>query len=358
MKFLVILFLLPLLAFSLEVDSKLTLRVVKVSSSQKTILINRGVEDGLVKNNHAKFYVSTGVVARGVVVKVSPTRSVWSLYRIVNNNYIVKDQVLKLKITTELKVTKDESRSLVSDDQSFVTNRNPRDLGIPLAEGADDVKGLEVSDLTKDVEELESTNTSRIVRSSSKRIELGASGTYEANSSVTSSENTEFSGADNKVNLNLFLEYYLNSLDGKLGNLSLRFIYGLNNSNTISYEGTTTKEAINEYGGGLSYHFKSTKDVSIINPFLDTSFLLGTITSSYTPGEGTSAATENNTTGSSTALGFGGGIKYLSSFGLGFRVKLEYISRSIKFAQAVVNANEYTKSQAGPRFMFGASYRF
>lgn len=333
-------------------------RVVKVSSTQKTILINRGVEDGLVKNNHAKFYVSTGVVARGVVVKVSPTRSVWSLYRIVNNSYIIKDQVLKLKITTELKVTKDESRSLVSDDQSFVTNTNPRDLGIPLAEGADDAKGLDMKNLQMEVDELERTNVSSVVRTSSKKIELGASGTYEASSSLTSSENNEFSGVDNKVNLNIFLEYYMNTLSGKLQNLSLRFVYGLNSTSTISYEGTTTKESISEYGGGLSYHFKSTKDVSVINPYLDTSFLIGTVTSSYSPGEGTSSSDSGNTTGSSTALGFGGGIKYLSSMGVGFRVKLEYLSRTIQYSPAVLNADEYTKSQAGPRFMFGASYRF
>ena len=81
------------------------MRIVKVSQSKKTILINRGVEDGLIKGDHAKFFLTVGVVARGVVVKVSPTRSVWSIYRLVNADYITDDQVMKLKITAPVKIT-------------------------------------------------------------------------------------------------------------------------------------------------------------------------------------------------------------------------------------------------------------
>ena len=127
----------PLQTFALEIDERLTLRIVKTSSTKKTLLINRGIEDGLVKGDHAKFFLSAGVVARGVIIKLSPTRSVWSIYRIVNKSFLKDEQVMKLKITPPVKITKDESRTLVGDDSSIST-KDPRDLGIPLAEGAED----------------------------------------------------------------------------------------------------------------------------------------------------------------------------------------------------------------------------
>ncbi len=99
-------------ASALDIDEKLTLRLLNVSGTQRTVLVNRGAEDGLVVGDHAKFFITAGVIARGVVEKVSPTRSVWSLYRIVDSNEIVKDKVLNIKISTPAKITDDPTKSL------------------------------------------------------------------------------------------------------------------------------------------------------------------------------------------------------------------------------------------------------
>ena len=99
--------------FALELDEKLTMRILSVSQSKKTILINRGIEDGLVVGDHAKLFLTTGVVGRAVTIKVSPTRSIWSVYRLVNPQFIVSDRVLNLKIASPLKLTEDSSKALV-----------------------------------------------------------------------------------------------------------------------------------------------------------------------------------------------------------------------------------------------------
>src|SRR4051812_7385275 len=85
--------------WALAVDEKLPLRILKSSDSKKTVLINRGIEDGLVVGDHAKFFLTTGVVGRGVVIKASPSRSVWSLYRVISPTELVADKVMNLKIT-------------------------------------------------------------------------------------------------------------------------------------------------------------------------------------------------------------------------------------------------------------------
>ena len=97
---------------ALEIDEKLTLRFLKVSTSKKTVLINRGAEDGLVVGDHAKFYITSGIIARGVVEKVSPSRSIWSLYRVIEPNDIAEGKVLNLKIASPVKITTDSSKSI------------------------------------------------------------------------------------------------------------------------------------------------------------------------------------------------------------------------------------------------------
>ena len=111
--FYLLLILISFSASALEVDEKLTVRILKTSESKKTIMINRGIEDGLAEGDHARFLVTAGIVARAVVVRVSPTRSVWSIYRLVNADFLVNDSVMTIKITPPVKVTKDESQMLV-----------------------------------------------------------------------------------------------------------------------------------------------------------------------------------------------------------------------------------------------------
>ncbi len=105
--FVLFLMLLPVLSHALEVDEKLTVRIVKATDTRKTIMVNRGTEDGLIEGDHARFIVTAGIVARAVCVKVSPTRSVWSVYRLVNADFVVNDAVMTLKITPPVKITKD-----------------------------------------------------------------------------------------------------------------------------------------------------------------------------------------------------------------------------------------------------------
>ena len=72
------------------------------------------LEDGLVKGDHAKLFDEEGVFARGVIVKVSPTRSVWSIYQLIRPEVIEKSSIVNLKISTPVKVTKDKNENAQS----------------------------------------------------------------------------------------------------------------------------------------------------------------------------------------------------------------------------------------------------
>lgn len=98
--------------FALELDSKVLSTIIKVSESKKTILVNKGSEQGIRKDLHGKLSLPSGIIARGVAVKVSPSRSVWSLYRIWKLDSIEKGIAVLIKVSKPVKLTSDESKSL------------------------------------------------------------------------------------------------------------------------------------------------------------------------------------------------------------------------------------------------------
>ena len=104
-------------SYSLEVDEKLTIRLLDASTTKKTLLTNRGLEDGLVKGDHAKFFTEEGVFARGVIVKVSPSRSVWSIYQLIRPEKVEKSFLANIKISTPVKVTQDKTKMHFPDSR-------------------------------------------------------------------------------------------------------------------------------------------------------------------------------------------------------------------------------------------------
>ena len=95
-------------------DSELRLvgRLLNVSSSKKTILFNRGSEDGLKLDVHAKFSLPEGILARAILVRISPGRSVWSVYKFYRKDKVMENVIVTAKTTPPLKLTRDASKNL------------------------------------------------------------------------------------------------------------------------------------------------------------------------------------------------------------------------------------------------------
>ena len=107
----VLLFLLPLVAYG-EQEIRLVGRILNVSSSKKTILINKGKEDGLELDKHAKISIPEKILARAVLVRISPGRSVWSIYKFYQKEKIMESIIVTVKTTPPLKLTPDPTKNL------------------------------------------------------------------------------------------------------------------------------------------------------------------------------------------------------------------------------------------------------
>jgi hypothetical protein len=360
--FVLVCFLFSSVVFSLEIDERLTMRIVKVSESKKTFLINRGIEDGIVKGDHAKFFLTIGVVARGVVVKVSPTRSVWSLYRLVNADYIRDDQVMRLKITAPVKITKDESKMLVSDDTvSTVMGKDPRDLGIPLAEGADDETAADKIGLSGEMKELSSGLDASVLSLRELNKEVYLSFHYSGSSFVTSpsTDDTEGKGSQSSMVLNTGFELYVTDYKKWYSRFSLVAALSLTRNGSSTYRGDVIQENITEFGGGVNwYPLTRPSKVYKFIPFGSFQILVGSVETSFTPSpEIASAAPAEVLNAGTFGYLFGGGVKYFTPKGYGAKVSLDYVIRGDSFA-ADTQQNKYVKTNAGPKITLGFLKRF
>jgi hypothetical protein len=127
----------------LNVGEVMTIRLLDLSSSKRTVLLNRGIEDGIVEETHARFFLTTGVIARAVAVQVAPNRSVWSVYRLVYPDEMVQGNVLQMGITRTMQTTDDPTKAIRA--VPTVAGRLPRNTDSKLAESVDRLDQADVN---------------------------------------------------------------------------------------------------------------------------------------------------------------------------------------------------------------------
>jgi hypothetical protein len=390
--------------YGLEIDEKLPLRLLKTSRSKKTILINRGVEDGLASGDHAKFFLTKGVIARGVVIKTSPTRSVWSLYRVIDAAEIEPDRVMNLKISSPVKLTDDPSKMLSHEDlPQYNTGRIKyyNNTSIPYYQGrvAPVYKGEPVPSSTYagvpvvkggvdiDQEELEALeNGSSPSNDSSGQEGGGASGqsevlmgddqwnaparvstndwefnlTYSLSSLSTSVESKtgtgDFSGSVSPFDFTIGLEKYFSQTKKWWRQVSLGAHVHKAKQDTFNEAGTVASKIIEseadvtEFGLNLSYHLSDPFWVSKLIFFGQVATGIGSTSDTFAIADSEAI----NATSSFFSVGLGG--KYLLRSGLGMKGLLDYYRRSetFKFDQG----GDITRVVSGPRVGLGLFYRW
>lgn len=343
---------------ALEVDEKLTVRIVKTSETRKTVMLNRGTEDGLVEGDHAKFIVTAGIVARGVVIKVSPTRSIWSVYRLVNADFIVNDSVMTIKITPPVKVTKDESQALVREDTpTKVGLGDPSDLGIPLADGANDISSADSVERA-DLRALEEDDSPRAIVSKNKEVYgiINISGL--TGSTKTDSGEDTFKNSQSSQYIGIGGEYYPTRERAWYSRFSLMAGFNVQKQDSQAYTGATSTNNIMEFVGGVNWHpTRMPSETMTFIPYFNLSASMGSVKSTFKPGQENAGGPELDANGTTTGFAVGFGYKFYTSRGFGARAILDYYMRSESYKEDDAT-NKFNKTVAGPRFMLGLSYRF
>lgn len=378
--------------FALEIDEKLTLRFLKVSNSKKTVLINRGAEDALALGDHAKFFITSGVIARGVVEKVSPSRSIWSLYRVVDPAEITDGKVLNLKIASPVKITVDPTKSMKeeeipggTDSMSISDGESAADTGVSApgisSEEKDELEGMGLEETEKPLKNGAKTKKSTSSSSSSTST--------RPDKEVSVMEETPVYGTNTSKNWEVWGTLYVNSLSGTVEDgqetaatstastaSAIDFSAGieryfltsdsfLKNTSLVIFAHKRTLESGDsiklstdwfEFGGGVNYHFyNSAAAVNRLIGFAGVNAGAGSADIKETVITN-GVSTETPVSGSNTFFSAGVGAKYVLSNGFGVRALLDYYSSSETYDFGEDQTIKRTLS--GPRVLFGASYRF
>lgn len=356
MKFLaLILLVLPLAVMALEVDEKLTIRIVKTSETRKTVMINRGTEDGLIEGDHAKFVVTAGIVARGVIVKVSPTRSIWSIYRLVNADFIVNDAVMTIKITPPVKITKDESQALVQEDTPSRA-KSPTELGIPLADGAQDIVPAE--EAAAELKALtEGEEAPSLVERTREIIGVINISGLTANSKTETGDDS-FNSTYSYHHIGLGGEWYAQKEREWYSRFSVTGFLNIMRLNAQAYNGAGVTNDLTEFSIGANWHPTKMPSMAMaFIPYFHFSANMGTIKSTYSPGANNIGGPEFASTGSTSGFSAGLGYKFFTVQGFGARALLDYYFRTEKYKEDDL-LNVHSRVVGGPRLMLGISYRF
>jgi opacity protein-like surface antigen len=346
-------------AMALEVDEKLTVRLLRTSETRKTVMINRGTEDGLVEGDHAKFIVTAGIVARGVCVKVSPTRSVWSIYRLVNADFIVNDSVMTIKMTPAVKITKDESQSLVQEDTpTKVSVTDPTQLGIPLADGAQDINPETADGVSKaDLDALEKDEPTIIPEKNVEVFGILNIAGLTANTKTDSGADS-FNNSQSSMHFGLGGELYPQKEREWYSHFSLQGMVNLMRQDSQSYNGAGVTNNLTEFALGVNWHpTKLPSTVMDFIPYLHAELGMGSVKSTYKPGTENSGGNEFDANGSTQSFAVGFGYKFFTARGFSARAILDYYMRTEKYKEDTA-LNSMNKKVGGPRFMIGLGYRF
>lgn len=336
---------------ALEVDEKLTVRVLKSTDTRKTLMLNRGSEDGLVEGDHARFIVTAGVVARGVLVKVSPTRSIWSIYRLVNADFIVNDAVMTIKITPPVKITKDETQTIVAEDTPSRPVGDPNQLGIPLADGAQDISSADAN-LSVDDAEVMALEDVTIVE---KNVEVFTLLNISGLAASTKSDVSESKGSFASHHIGVGAELYSQKERAWYSRFSLTGAFNVMRLNSQSYNGVNSNNDTSEFEFGVNWHPGTMP--SQTNRFIPYAHLAGMIGSTKSMYRDDAADTERSANGSTNGFSLGFGFKYYVRSGFGGRILFDYYQRAEKFSEDDAGQS-FNRTVGGPRLLLGFSYRF
>lgn len=355
-------------AHALEIDEKLTLRILRTSNTKKTILINRGLEDGLVVGDHAKFFLTTGVIARGVVVKASPTRSIWSFYRIIDADSMTSDKVMNLKISTPLKLTEDSSKALryepvaASGSETISVSRGDQiPSGVEVLDSREELSTDEQDELSQMESKSPAMNNMVTVTGVHSQRTWEAFGMLHLSSlsgEYTEGDSEGVDAQDSSLALSVGVEKYFASPNSFLGDLSFGLFIHKRSTGTGS--GVTLTQDWTEFGVSGSYHFYN-KPLSFSRPILYANLAAGIGSVEVTQEVNTSTANSTETqSGSSNFFSLGFGAKYYLPNGFGGRALLDYYTSGATFSveDTAGNSSETTLAVSGLRIQLGLSYRF
>lgn len=349
----------------------LTVRLLSHSESKKTVLINRGSDDGLSLGIQSQFSAESGVVARGELIELSPQRSLWSLYRLPQPELVTPDMILQLTQIPPVKLTSDESRNLIREEwqESMVGEERVKDL--PFSELPADIpldlwKPSKRSQMAQQAQLQGAVNTQVTggeLDLSDHPWEVSLRLALQSSSATTETidKTQRYEGDLSLTNFFLGIERFFPRAGSIFKRLSVTPFIEYQQMSLLSYEGTLSDTTLINLGALASLYLGSLHRAPGLVFDLHGLFARGTIEDSVATGSrslGTGAET-SIVKGDSQTMGIGVGMKFYTSERWSLQANLDYLTRMDQFEIDPLNNNQaWDRESTGPRLQLGLGKRF
>lgn len=124
-------FLFSLSVFALESFDKIPGVKILKTFPENIILINRGVEDGIQKNDHIKLISESGYAARALCLQARMETSYWKLYRVAQTELISMDESYSIvglgssEIPSSIEKLRDQNIEIKEQSSTIAKKTNP-----------------------------------------------------------------------------------------------------------------------------------------------------------------------------------------------------------------------------------------
>jgi len=291
------------------------------------------------------------------MMKSSPARSVWSLYKVNDDKLLEEQKVLNLKKTNTVKLTDDPSRFIEDSlNQELLANPIKNDKGIPIEGKAGDEEEKE-----EFITYLSEANKSKEVYYSKRSWELWSmfdlsflNSSSDVNSRTSGNGSTAVTGDQKSIDIVIGLEKYFIHSPYWYSRFSFYPLFQYYKKDSTTLEGDTIKMNFFAFGGGLNFFPLAKPNVNnSFIPYFGGSFGFGVINEVFV--SSVNSQLDTDVKGRLNFFTVGIGAKYFVSWGLGMRMALDYYQRAETYQ---FEDGDNSKKINGPRLLVGLSYRW
>ena len=113
--------------FALESSDQFETSILKIYNSN-IIVLNRGLEDAIYRNDHIKLTSDSGFIARGICVKATTQTSHWKIYRVVHPELVSKDTLYTLKSINQSEIPDDFKKLTTINLEKYFKNTEENNI--------------------------------------------------------------------------------------------------------------------------------------------------------------------------------------------------------------------------------------
>lgn len=146
--------------FALESSDIVDTQILKIYN-KNVLVLNRGLEDAILKKDHIKITSDDGFIARGICIKTSMLTSHWKIYRVVRPELVSKDTLYKMRSINQSEIPKSLGKFSKVDFSKYFSDFGDKDVNKQLKLQQERIAKYDLPESTKSTDVFKESQVSK-----------------------------------------------------------------------------------------------------------------------------------------------------------------------------------------------------